>query len=158
LRQGISNETAERIGRVYALTENSVLVLLDGSAYDDQLAEALYQQLKIRQTPAVLLLVRRRFTKPPTDGRRTFWLPEELSRAEADLFATRYAAVIPTRAIQLTELTKRSGSERSAFYFGLTAFGREFAGLPNYISVRLATLTEAHKPVVVFLALAYHYA
>jgi hypothetical protein len=53
---------AHRLG--LRLTQNSVLVLLDGSVYDDQLADGLYHALKVKQTPAVLLLVRRRFAKP----------------------------------------------------------------------------------------------
>ena len=39
-----------------------------------------------------------KFERPGGEGSRSFWLPEELSRKEADGFRTAYAAAAPDRA------------------------------------------------------------
>lgn len=46
---------------------------------------------------------------------------------------------------------------RSAFYFGLVAFQRDFAGLGSFIGKRLALLNDAQKKILGFLAIAHRY-
>ena len=76
-------ETAERIGKVAALTENSVLIIVDGGQHSERDIDDLYELLKANQTPAVLIQVLRRFSRQGI-GRRQFWLDATLTDQEAD--------------------------------------------------------------------------
>ncbi len=158
MRRHPSSDTIERITRVYAVTNNSVLILIDGNVYDDQTTDDLFKQLKSKQTPAVLLCVRRRFDRTTGDGQRSFRLPEELTRKEADGFRAAYSAAAPDRAKQLSLVPYHNGRECSAFFFGLTAFGRDFAGLHSYVSSRFVGVSLECKKAMIFLAIAHHYA
>lgn len=71
--------TAERIAKIAALTESSVLVLVDGGEQSERDIDDLYDFLKAGQTPVVLLQVLRRFQRQQS-GRRQFWLDTELRR------------------------------------------------------------------------------
>src|SRR5262249_36920533 len=93
------------------------------------------------------------------EGKRQFWLPSELSNSEADRF--RHALTgeaLPAVSSALAQLATQSGRTRSPFFFGLTAFGRNFLALPSYVAVRLAHLTDGQKRTLVFISFAHHYA
>lgn len=149
--------TAERIGRIGALTESSVLILVDGDKHSEREIDGLFEQLKAQQLRVVLLQVLRRFTRQ-REGRRQFWLPAELSVSEADRFRTALASEVPSAALALAKLTKATDHTRSPFFFGLTAFGREFRGLTSYVAVRIANLSVVQRKVIAFLSLAHYYA
>lgn len=148
--------TAERIARIGALTENSVLVLVDGGKHSDRDIDELFEQLKARQTRVVLLQVLRRFS-PSGEGKRQFWLPAELSDMESDRFRYAFVTEAPTAVGELARLAANPGHTRSPFFFGLTAFGRNFRALPSYVGVRLAHLAEPQSKVIAFLSFAYYY-
>src|SRR5256885_1810215 len=84
-------------------------------------------------------------TAPPGPGSRSFWLPEELSRKEADSFRTALIAAAPNREPELLALKSEMGRDCSAFYFGLTAFGRDFAGIQSYVCSRLHGISPEVK-------------
>jgi tetratricopeptide (TPR) repeat protein len=148
--------TAERIARISALTESSVLILVDGGMHSERDMDDLFDQLKSQQIRVVLLQVLRRFS-PQHEGRRQFWLPAKLSDVEADRFRHAFAAETPSADPALAQLAARSGRTRSPFFFGLTAFGRDFRALPSYVAARLAHLTDAQRQVIAFLSFAHHY-
>lgn len=148
--------TAERIGRISALTESSVLILVDGDKHSEREIDDLFEQLKAQQLRVVLLQVLRRFT-PKREGRRQFWLPAELSDREADRFRIALASEAPNAAGALAKLTTTAGRTRSPFFFGLTAFGRDFRALPSYVAVRVSKLSAAQRQVIAFLSVAYYY-
>lgn len=148
--------TAERIARIGALTENGVLVLVDGGKHSDRDIDELFEQLKAQQSRVVLLQALRRFS-PPREGRRQFWLPADLSDLEADRFRNVLASEAPPATGALVQLAASSGRTRSPFFFGLTAFGRDFRALPSYVAVRLVDLTEAQRQIIAFISFAYYY-
>ena len=104
----------------------------------------------------MLLQALRRFG-PPSEGRRQFWLPAELSDQEGDRFRHALASEVPSAAGALAQLAASSGRSRAPFFFGLTAFGRDFRALPSYVTVRLAGVTEDQRRVLAFLSFAYYY-
>ncbi|MDE2823135.1 MAG: hypothetical protein OXK79_06480, partial [Chloroflexota bacterium] len=73
LQRCTPRDTAERIAKVSALTESSVLVMVDGGRHSEREIEDLYDLLRAGQTPVVLLQVLRRF-QPQRSGKRQFWL------------------------------------------------------------------------------------
>lgn len=157
LKRCAPHDTAERIAKIAALTESSVLVVVDGGQHSERDIDDLYDFLKAGQTPAVLLQVLRRF-RPQQPGRRQFWLDAQLSDAEADRFRDRYTQAVPSKRTLLSDLAlQRNGLRRNAFFFGLTAFGRDFRGLGRYIEHRIAGLTDEQRRILVYIAMAYYY-
>jgi tetratricopeptide (TPR) repeat protein len=149
--------TAERIARIGALTENGVLVLVDGGKHSDRDIDELFEQLKAQQTRAVLLQALRRF-QPPREGlRRQFWVPADLTDMEGDRFRHALVSEAPLATLALSHLASKSGRTRSPFFFGLTAFGRDFRALPSYVGTRLADLTDAQRRIIAFVCFAYYY-
>jgi tetratricopeptide (TPR) repeat protein len=47
---------------------------------------------------------------------------------------------------------------RTAFFFGLQAFGKDFRGLERYVQSRLEALSVAQSKILGLLAIAHHYA
>ena len=164
LRHLVPEQTAARLARIAALTESAVLCLVDGGQYRDSEVEDLYTLLRGQQTPVVLLQVGRRFQKP-AQGRapagvpqRTFWLPLELDAAETERFRVAYSMAVQARSQRFNAIAKsKDARERTAFYFGLTAYGRDFHGLPSYVESRISSLSEMQRKIVGFLALSHHY-
>lgn len=159
LRSTVPQETAGRLETIKALTSMPVLVLVDGEqgARRRQIDE-LYTELASRGVAAVLLLVQRR-SGAQQSGERAFELRSALSTSEAYRFAEAFSREVPARREQLQQLGTRSGSHRSAFYFGLEAFGLEFKGLTSYVEARLPLVDAPQlRKIMGYLALAHHYA
>ncbi len=156
LRECNPRLTVGRIARVSALTESAVLILVDGGKHSERDIDDLFEQLKAQQIRVVLLQVLRRFS-PQREGRRQYWLPAELSELEADRFRHALTAEAQPAAEALAQLASRPGRTRSPFFFGLTAFGRDFRALSGYVSVRLANLTDTQRHVIAFMSIAHHY-
>lgn len=150
-------DAAERISKIAALTENAVLIIVDGELHAESDIDDIYNLLKANQTPAVLLQVLRRFA-PVSPGKRQFWLAAELSDAEADRFRDAFGHAAPNRREDLAKLARRrSDSHRNAFFFGLTAFGRDFRGITRHVEGRIASLTDVQQRVLTYLAIAHYY-
>lgn len=150
-------DTVERIGKVTALTESSMLVVVDGGRHSEREVDDLFEFLRAAQIPVVLLQVLRRF-QPQSNGKRQFWLPSNLNRVEADRFRDAYSHAAPARFEELNQLASRSGTTHcNAFFFGLTAFGTDFRGLGPYVTQRLGQLTSVQKKFLVFLAIGHYY-
>ena len=158
LRKCTPGDTAERIAKVAALTETSVVVVVDGGQHSEREIDDLYELLKANQTPVILLQVLRRFQSQRSEGKRQFWLDAPLTYAEADRFRDAYAKAVPARHAALTQLVGGSNNQqRSAFFFGLTAFEKEFRGLPSYVENRIADLTDKQQRILVYIAIAHYY-
>lgn len=150
-------ETADKIAKVAALTEATVLVFVDGGQHSERDIDNLYDYLKAAQTPAVLFQVLRRF-KSHKPGKRTFWLDASLRDQEADRFRVAYRNVAPHKSGDIEALANRKGSlERTAFFFGLTAFENDFRGLKPYVHVRMEALGEQQKKILGYMAIAHYY-
>ena len=157
LRKAASSDAETRITKVAALTESSVLVVVDGEQHSDREIDDLYDLLKARHTPAVLLQVLRRF-HPQESGRRQFWLDAQLTDNEAAGFRDAYIAAAPGKMQHINRLAAmRNDRRRSAFLFGLTAFGRDFRGLSSYVSDRISMLAEPQRRVLVYISIAHYY-
>ena len=53
--------TADRLGRIYGLTQQSVLLLVDGGEHSQGSINDLYDGVRSQQTPVVMLQVLRNF-------------------------------------------------------------------------------------------------
>jgi len=151
-------ETADRLFTITSSTSQPILVLIDGSEIAERDVDALYQLLSSRHIPAVILQVLRRF-QPQREGPRAVYLPADLSVLETARFVEQYALVDQTKKHAL-ELLQHSDDRRArtAFYFGLTTFGKDFLGLTPYVEQRLSGLSLPQRQIVGYLAHAHHYA
>ena len=157
LRKCTPEDAVNKIAKIAALTENSVLVIVDGGQHSDREIDDLYELLKARQTPVVLLQVLRRF-KQQKSGKRQFWLDAKLTNNEADRFREVYSKSVPEKREQLAQLARRhSDPQRSAFFFGLTAYGSNFRGLRRYVRDRIAELTDGQCRILVYTSIAHYY-
>ena len=158
LHRSDARMTASRLGRTYALTQQSVLLLIDGGEHSEGSINELYDAVRSQQTPVVMLQVLRNFN-PASSPQRNFLLRAELTTQEADRFCNAYARVVPARKPALEARVKTAnGQERTAFFFGLEAFGRDFLGLPGFVEARIGGLGAALRKVLAFLAIAHRYA
>lgn len=164
LRHLVPEQTAARLTRIAALTQSAVLCLVDGGQHRDGEIDELYSLLRGQQTSVVLLQVLRRFQKQKLAvaaagvPQRAFWLPLELDVAETERFRAAYSQAVPSRSKLFDGIAKSSDAKvRTAFYFGLSAYGRDFHGLPNYVNSRVSSLSDVQRRIVGFLALSHHY-
>ena len=150
--------TAERLYRLSALTGQSQLIVIDGADIAEREADELYDQLKSRQVPVVLLQVLRRF-RPQTEQKRAINLPSILTLGEAHRFVEIFARERPDRRARIEALnTAGDALRRTAFYFGLETFGTDFRGLEPHVSARISGLTPSQRKILSYVALAHHYA
>lgn len=157
LRSTIPSDTAERAYRIASQTGLPVLLMVDGGDVTEREIDDLYTALKSRNIPTVLLQVLRRFTERD-DAERSFYLPSQLSAVEARRFADILSREVPERQSALFSLLSGDGRARTAFYFGLQAFGRDFVGLERYVHVRLAPLSPVQAQLLGHFAFAHRYA
>ena len=157
LRTTNPSETADRIAYVTSSTGLSVIVAVDGADIAERQVDELYDQLRARNVPAVILQVVRRFTTP-TEGQRSFFLREELSDSEAYRFKSIFEREQIGSSGELEKLLRQPASRfRTAFYFGLAAFKEDFKGLEPYVAARIGSLTQVQKSILGFAAVAHHY-
>ena len=157
LRHCAPRETSERISKVAALTENSVLIIADGGQHSERDIDELYEFIKANQTPVVIVQILRRFQLQKT-GRRQFWLDGKLSDMEADRFRDVYANAAPLKRAALTNLaSQRNSPHRNPFFFGLTAFDADFCGLERYVGDRTIGLTDQQTRILVYISIAHYY-
>jgi hypothetical protein len=149
-------QTAERLARISALTELSVLVLVDGSEHSQREIDELLRELQALQAPAVIFQVLRRFDRLNA-GKRQFWLSESLNQREADRFTHVYSLAKPESTPALKKLAYGDERYRTAFFFGLTAYDRQYRGLSSYVSFRLNGTSAEQRAILEIIALAHYY-
>jgi len=151
--------TADKLSKLTSLTENSLLLLVDGKELAERTIDDLFGYANGRQIPVVILQVLRRFAEYET-GDRQFWLPSELSTIEVDRFKNAYLNKANSKRNELEKLASSTNQRlKTAFYFGLQAFGKEFRGLEQYVNDRIMMLeSDIQKKLLGFVAMAHHYA
>ena len=157
LRRVTAGETVGRFRKLFQLTGQPLLAIMEGAdAVPDEL-EHLYTEVKAEQIPAVFVSVLRRYDIP-SESQRVIFLGAHLSISESFRFAEAYKRIMPQKAPQIQRILESpSDKERTPFHFALTAFGKDYIGLTKYVEARLRTATQIQKEVVTFLSLAYFY-
>lgn len=149
-------ETIERLKFLASMTGLPILVALDGSDVAERDADDLFELARAYHLPAVFLQVSRRVDAGT--GKRSFFLPFLLSPSEANRFAHVLAREEPSKKAALERLEGETNPAlRNAFYFGLVAFEREFAGLEPFVRMRLLSATVEQSQVLLYLAFAHHF-
>ena len=149
-------ETAERLRHLFGETRLPILVVIDLPGVTKEVVDRLYDDLRSSHTPAVLFNVERRFDSGAGSG--THYLDAMLTTREAVGLSGVLAARVPERRSDLEHLIgEPDRRKRSPFYFGLTAYGRDFLGLESYVDARLSQASDPVRNAVIFMAFAYYY-
>ncbi|HXO28468.1 MAG TPA: hypothetical protein VOA80_14060 [Thermoanaerobaculia bacterium] len=86
-------------------------------------------------------------------------LPATLDSVEVRRFVDMFSQIAPSKRAKLQEVaTTTETKQKTAFYFGLTAFGRDFRGLSSYVNNRINEVEPSAKRMLVYLSLVHHYA
>ena len=148
--------TAERLRFLFGETRLPILVVIDLPGVTKEVVDRLYDELRSSHTHAVLFSVERRFDSGVPPG--PHYLDAMLTTREAIGLSGVLAARVPERRSDLESLLdERDRRKRSPFYFGLTAFGRDFKGLQSYVAARLSQASDPVRNAVHFMAFAHYY-
>lgn len=157
LKRVTLGETVGRFRKLFQLTAQSILAIIEGTDTIPDKIDQLYTEVRAEQIPVVFLSVLRRY-RIPQGSERSIFLGSNLTLSESHRFAEAYKKFAPNRVNQLQEIVDKSLiNERTPFHFALTAFGKNYIGLSKYVSARLETATQAQREIITFLALAYYY-
>jgi tetratricopeptide (TPR) repeat protein len=159
LRRSKPLETSERLFRLATLTGQPILLLVDSSQIPERQVDELYNYIRSRQLSVVILHVQRRLNQQ-TEKERVIYLEALLSNKECWQFVEKFSQFEPAKRSDLERLVSNNSQSKSrtAFYFGLQTFGREFLGLERYIGHRLENLSSEQKSILLFLSISHHYA
>lgn len=158
LRRTSPMVTADRVARIYELTERPVLLIADGTDIAERELDELAEYLGARRTPVVLVQVRRRQTVGLKPGDRSFELKSELSTREVARFVYTLSQDAPERVSAIERLGKpENRALHRPVYFALTTYERNFRALPDFVSSRITGLSVEQKRVVVYAAIALRY-
>ncbi len=158
LRRSVPMETAERVARIYELTERPVLLIADGTDIAERELDQLAEYLGARRTPVVLVQVMRRQDAARQQGDRSFDLDSKLSAREVSRFVYTLTHDAPDRADAIKRVeNSESHSLHRPVYFALAAYERNFRALPDFVLSRISGLGDDHRRVLVYSAIALRY-
>jgi tetratricopeptide (TPR) repeat protein len=149
-------ETVERLTKIFYISDKPLVVLREGNLIADERAEELFNLLKGRQIPVVMIQILRRYELPPEKD-RSFSLDSKLTVPEAYRFYEKLSQDAPSKSYDLNKLISVNSDARSAFIFGLTAYQENFQGISNYVSEHLRQLSEVQEKIVLHLSFGYKY-
>ena len=153
-------ETANRIRLLFDTTNLPVLAVIDLPGAAQEEVDRLYDALRGSNTPAVLFSVERQMTKAEPKNRTdaTFYLDARLKDNEAFILSNILSGRVPDRKPALAKLLNAEDDKmRTPFYFGLTAYGKDFQGLEPYVAARLSEAPRSIHQAALFIALAHYY-
>lgn len=151
-------ETSDRLFKLASLAGQPILLLVDNAQVPERQVDELYISLRSRQISVVILHVQRRL-KPQTERERVTYLEAILSNKESWQFVEKISQFKPGKRLELERLVSSQEQKvKTAFYFGLQTFEREFLGLERYVANRLKNLSSDQKNILIFLSIAHYYA
>ncbi|POX45516.1 hypothetical protein C3489_34085 [Streptomyces sp. Ru71] len=151
-------EVAERIMRISQTTGRSVLLLAEASHVPSSLINDLFNVLRSKHVPVVVLQVLRQVNEIQGVGKQTYRVLHRLNDEEAARFGEVYTKARPERADAISELEWMGVSDqRTPFHFGLLAFDKQFKGIGSYVRTRIDALDDRQREVILHIALCHHY-
>lgn len=144
----------DRLQDLYNRSETTILLVADGSSLSESEREDLYREMQHRNVRMVLLYVRRVFQAP----RGTIAIADPMNRGEAERFRDAYSLLVQDdfRKGELERITTSDDFERyrTPFFYGLTAFERDFQGTATYVEHHIAGIRGKRREVLEYLGLA----
>jgi tetratricopeptide (TPR) repeat protein len=151
-------DTVERFRELFRITENPILAVVEGADVIPENMDILYNEVKAEQIPVVFLSVTRTFKKSAHGkSERSRYLGKTLSNDECFHFVKAFKRIVPEKETQLNNILQSDSSNRTPFYFALTAFDRNFVGLNHYVKIRLHEASPIQRELLTYIAFAYYY-
>jgi hypothetical protein len=155
----VSSDTASYLRELFQFCSLPVLVLMESAVITESEREGLLQQLREDNTRAVFLWVSRAYGN--RDDKEI--LPGELDDSETPLFLDAYLEQVTDgarrEALQRLASSSDLREQRNPFFFGLTAFGKNFLGIDRLIDDVMNELPATNgRPLLSDLALVSLYA
>lgn len=150
-----------------AETGKPVLLVLELLPESSQ--ERLYELLRANSVPVVMLITTRRASlgrraRPPAPREESASLFSQRSlrigamkRNEQVLMARHFAGLVPEQEDALYRLIAEDADQRVPFLFALTAFDKDFEGLPEYVTQFLCNVSDVDREICILLALAHRF-
>ncbi|MBF0339749.1 MAG: hypothetical protein HQL95_02140 [Magnetococcales bacterium] len=154
----MEKRTAELVERLFQFTHLPVFVVVEEARLSGTRRDLFFNELKSRTIAFVILDVRRRFQ--PRDTLTSYALADPMSNVDAQRFLEIYRLKTPANRHQDLERLatyRDQQSFRSAFFFGLIAFGEEFMRIPDYVAAHIGVVQEPIKEAMAQLALITRY-
>ncbi|MFI2711274.1 hypothetical protein ACH495_14225 [Micromonospora sp. NPDC018662] len=160
LRMGVTIDAsrvsliADRLQRIFVLTQRPVLLVADGGDLSEPYRELLYRELNNRNARVTILYVRRMVGSSINPNALS--LSEPLDDAESEWFHRRYSELTrdPRRLSELGLLrTPGYAVYRTPFFYGLITYEREFNKLEGYVRTHLGQVRGKAREILEFLAL-----
>jgi tetratricopeptide (TPR) repeat protein len=156
-----SPTTADRIDQLSRLTQKPVLLVAEGVLLPQAQREDLYREIALRNVRCVILYVVRSFDDVESTDKERFRLSDPMTDGEADAFLRAFSLRTdnPKRRLALQQLTISAQLEpyRTPFYYGLTAFEKDFERVDHYVAAHLARFAPEVRTVMRYLALVTRY-
>ncbi|MEU8679106.1 hypothetical protein [Streptomyces sp. NPDC048560] len=139
-------------------TGSPVLLLLELVSESSQ--QRLYELLRASSVPAVMLITTRRSSAGvgtvQTSPQRSLRVGA-MKRNDRFEMARHFTDLVPDREESLFELVAEESDHSVPFFFALTAFNKEFEGLPGYVAPFLDQVSDVDREICTLLALAHRF-
>lgn len=158
---GTSAVVVDKIKHIAALTEHSLLIVIESSANNISIEsiKRLRYTLEKENVHAVILSVRRSFSIPDPQllDEHQIFLPENLTTKDSRDFRDQYIQLVSDSDKRNKLLHLHTNENiRTPFLYGLTAFEDEYVNLTKYVDSHIPNSQEA-KTLIMFLAIAHYY-
>jgi len=151
-------ETISRLLLIFEKTQLSILLIVEASDVNLDEMEKFFSGVKSRNIPVVFLVVQRSFGLRNQKTKETIYLDANLNEIECYRFAQVYSREMPSKKSELNNIVYSSESKiKTPFYFCLTAFGKDFVNLTDYVNRRVKEATEKQKKILGYISMSYHY-
>lgn len=156
LRRITPRETVNRLRELFRIGSLSILVIVEAADITSHALDRFYNEVKAENIPCVFLSVVRRFDAP-RESPRSWFLDQPLSQDESRAFTQTYATAATWASEALMRLSKLQSIHRTPFHYAITAFGKDFVRLDQYIGVRINNAKTTQREILTLLSLAYYY-
>lgn len=157
-----SRDLVDLIDNIFQFTSLPLLIIVESTRMAAGNRDLLFSHLKSRNVRFVILDVKRRFS--PQNTKTSIALADPMTVHEASRFYSVYSALSTVdRRPHLKRLASDKPSDReyssyrSAFFFGLYTFEKDFARVPDFVAACMQECSTAASTALAYLALISRY-
>ncbi|MBW8683275.1 tetratricopeptide repeat protein [Chitinophaga rhizophila] len=159
IRSYIHKRTVEGLRIIYdQYTKGSLPLLILIESFEVRDSHLLYKDLATAKKNAIIVIVHR--GELSKSSNKKFFVKAQLEGTEMNAFESSYILLAPDKKEKIRNIPKEfryTPKYISPVLYALTAFGKNYNGLANYVSKCLNGVTLEQKKIAGFICLIYHY-